>query len=89
MTREALLLHHVDDMDAKMQYCDDLAEQMEEPGWTDYQRPLERFLYLQSKQPSGTEKAGENVDSGQQPQTAKEREEQQTDEQRSAQQRLF
>jgi 3'-5' exoribonuclease len=88
MTREALLLHHVDDMDAKMQYCDDLAEQMEEPGWTDYQRPLERFLYLQSKQPSGTEKVGENVDSGQQLQAAKEREEQ-TDEQRSSQQRLF
>ena len=49
MTQEALLLHHVDDIDAKMNYTDQLREKITEPGnhWTDYQRPLERFLYLQ------------------------------------------
>jgi 3'-5' exoribonuclease len=48
MTQEALLLHHVDDIDAKMNYTDQLREKMSEPGhqWSDYQRPLERFLYL-------------------------------------------
>ncbi len=49
MTQEALLLHHVDDIDAKMNYTDQLREKITESGhqWTDYQRPLERFLYLQ------------------------------------------
>jgi len=49
MTQEALLLHHVDDIDAKMNYTDQLREKITEHGyqWTDYQRPLERFLYLQ------------------------------------------
>jgi len=49
MTPEAILLHHLDDMDAKINYIDQLREKREEPGWTDYQRPLERFLYLQPK----------------------------------------
>jgi len=47
MTPEAILLHHLDDMDAKMNYIDQLREKQGEPGWSDYQRPLERFLYLQ------------------------------------------
>ena len=49
MTQEAILLHHLDDMDAKMNYTDQLREKITEPGhhWSDYQRPLERFLYLQ------------------------------------------
>jgi 3'-5' exoribonuclease len=47
MTPEAILLHHLDDMDAKMNYIDQLRENQEEAGWSDYQRPLERFLYLQ------------------------------------------
>ncbi|WP_084457131.1 3'-5' exoribonuclease YhaM family protein [Desulfogranum mediterraneum] len=48
MTPEAMLLHHLDDMDAKMNYLERLRNQLSEPGWqwTDYQRPLERFLYL-------------------------------------------
>ncbi|MCF6186748.1 MAG: 3'-5' exoribonuclease YhaM family protein [Desulfobulbaceae bacterium] len=46
MTPEAILLHHLDDMDAKMNYIDQLREKQDEPGWSDYQRPLERFLYL-------------------------------------------
>lgn len=50
MTQEALLLHHLDDMDAKMNYTDQLREKMTGPGgyqWSEYQRPLERFLFLQ------------------------------------------
>lgn len=55
MTQEAILLHHLDDMDAKMNYTDQLREKMTEPGhqWTDYQRPLERFLYLQPMTATG------------------------------------
>ncbi len=51
MTPEAMLLHHLDDMDAKMNYMEQLSSKMEEPGyqWTDYQRPLERFLYLRGQ----------------------------------------
>ncbi|WP_319548675.1 3'-5' exoribonuclease YhaM family protein [Desulfogranum marinum] len=51
MTPEAMLLHHLDDMDAKMNYMEQLCDKMEEPGWqwTAYQRPLERFLYLQGR----------------------------------------
>jgi 3'-5' exoribonuclease len=48
MTSEAILLHHLDDMDAKMELIERLSEQVE-PGthrWSDYQRSLERFLYL-------------------------------------------
>ncbi len=63
MTQEALLLHHIDDMDAKMNYTDQLREQMSEPGWTDYQRPLERFLYLR---PQG-ENSGQTGNPGQTP----------------------
>ncbi|RUM34572.1 MAG: metal-dependent phosphohydrolase [Desulfobulbus sp.] len=53
MTQEALLLHHVDDIDAKMNYTDQLREKIEEPGhhWSEYQRPLERFLFLQPLEP--------------------------------------
>ena len=46
MTPEAILLHHLDDMDAKMSYIDQLRDKQDEPGWSDFQRPLERFLYL-------------------------------------------
>ncbi|OQX07785.1 MAG: hypothetical protein BWK76_24400, partial [Desulfobulbaceae bacterium A2] len=48
MTPEALVLHYLDDIDAKMQYIDNLAARLSGPGphWTDYQRPLERRLFL-------------------------------------------
>lgn len=51
MTSEAILLHHLDDMDAKMELIDRLSEQVEEDGyrWSDYQRSLERFLYLRGR----------------------------------------
>lgn len=48
MTPEALLLHHIDDMDAKMNYLEGLQAQLEgeEHQWTAFQRPLQRYLYL-------------------------------------------
>ena len=48
MTREAILLHHLDDMDAKMNLIDKLSAQVEAGHyqWSDYQRSLERFLLL-------------------------------------------
>ncbi|MGW8161195.1 MAG: 3'-5' exoribonuclease YhaM family protein, partial [Desulfobulbales bacterium] len=52
MTIEAILLHHLDDMDAKVNYIDRLSEQVD-PGqyqWSDYQRPLDRFLLLRGPQ---------------------------------------
>ncbi|MCL1980182.1 MAG: 3'-5' exoribonuclease YhaM family protein [Proteobacteria bacterium] len=48
MTPEAILLHHLDDIDAKMNYLAGLQAKMNDDGWqwTEYQRHLERFLYL-------------------------------------------
>jgi 3'-5' exoribonuclease len=48
MTREAILLHHLDDMDAKMNLIDKLSAGVESGKyqWSDYQRSLERFLLL-------------------------------------------
>jgi 3'-5' exoribonuclease len=55
MTPEAILFHHLDDMDAKMNFMQQLAATLPGPGWqwTDFQRPLERFLYLQGPDPDG------------------------------------
>ena len=51
MTLEAILLHHLDDIDAKMNYIGKLSEQVDadEYQWSDYQRPLERFLLLRGQ----------------------------------------
>lgn len=51
MTPEAILLHHLDDIDAKMNHMDSLRAKMENSGWqwTDYQRHLERYLYLRGE----------------------------------------
>lgn len=48
MTVEALILSFVDDLDAKMNITEQLRRKMEgaELGWTEYQRSLERYLYL-------------------------------------------
>jgi len=48
MTVEAVLLSFVDDLDAKMNLMEQLRKKMKEPGlqWTEYQRSLERYLYL-------------------------------------------
>jgi len=46
-TIEALLLHHIEDMDAKINaYQAAIAKEIaEESGWTSYQKMFERFLY--------------------------------------------
>ncbi len=56
MTLEAILLHHADDIDAKVNYIGALSEKLEEPGqqWSDYQRPLERFLLLRKQEKHDT-----------------------------------
>ncbi len=48
MTKEAFVLNFLDDLDAKMNYLDRLSSKSEDDGyqWTDYQRNMERFLYL-------------------------------------------
>jgi 3'-5' exoribonuclease len=48
MTIEAFLLSFVDDLDAKMNLMEQLRKKMKDPGlqWTEYQRSLERYLYL-------------------------------------------
>ncbi|MCL7487317.1 MAG: HD domain-containing protein [Desulfobulbaceae bacterium] len=59
MTAEAILLHHLDDIDAKINFIDRLSEQVE-PGnyqWSDYQRPLERFLLLRGPESAPADQA--------------------------------
>jgi 3'-5' exoribonuclease len=63
MTPEAIMLHHLDDMDAKMNYIGQLRNNMEESGWTGYQRPLERFLFL-TKPSDPVESVPEGDDEG-------------------------
>lgn len=48
MTTEAFLLSFIDDLDSKMNLIEQLRYKHngDEPAWTDYQRSLERFLYL-------------------------------------------
>jgi len=48
MIREAFVLNFIDDLDAKMNYLDRLGRQVapSEYQWTDYQRTMERFLFV-------------------------------------------
>jgi len=48
MTVEAFMLSFLDDLDAKMNITEQLRRKMDnkEMSWTDYQRSLERYLYL-------------------------------------------
>ncbi|MEK6201232.1 MAG: HD domain-containing protein, partial [Desulfobulbaceae bacterium] len=64
MTIEAFLLSFVDDLDAKMNLMELLRKKMKDPGlqWTEYQRSLERYLYL-SPFESGEEAAEEEAES--------------------------
>ena len=59
MTPEAILLHHLDDIDAKMDFMAGLQAKMSGDGWqwTEYQRHLERFLYLRATGTEETEDA--------------------------------
>ena len=63
MTLEAFLLSFVDDLDAKMNLMEQLRKKMKEPGlqWTEYQRSLERYLYLGPFE-SREEEAAERTD---------------------------
>lgn len=59
MTVEALILSFIDDLDSKVNVTEQLRRSMagSELGWTDYQRSLERYLYLGGYQePSSDEK---------------------------------
>lgn len=48
MTVEAIILSFIDDLDSKVNVTEQLRRKMvgSEMGWTDYQRSLERYLYL-------------------------------------------
>lgn len=48
MIREAFVLNFIDDLDAKMNYLDRLSRQAvpEKYQWTEYQRNMERFLFV-------------------------------------------
>ncbi|HBG19204.1 MAG TPA: metal-dependent phosphohydrolase, partial [Desulfobulbaceae bacterium] len=48
MTVEAFILSFLDDLDAKMNITEQLRRKMigAEMSWTEYQRALERYLYL-------------------------------------------
>ena len=48
MTVEAFILSFLDDLDAKMNITEQLRRKMDTAtmGWSDYQRSLERYLYL-------------------------------------------
>ncbi len=48
MVLESFVLHFIDDMDAKINYIDRLGNQAKDEGyqWTEYQRTLERFLFV-------------------------------------------
>ncbi len=71
MTVEAVLLSFVDDLDAKMNLMEQLRKKMKDSGlqWTEYQRSLERYLYLgplESSEP-GTAANGSDQQTGSAP----------------------
>jgi 3'-5' exoribonuclease len=51
MMSEAFVLHFLDDLDAKLNFIGHLEENTPESGyqWTDFQRVLERFLYVKGR----------------------------------------
>jgi len=48
MLHEAFILNFLDDLDSKINYMERLSSQVDKPGyqWSEYQRFMERFLYL-------------------------------------------
>jgi 3'-5' exoribonuclease len=51
MTSEAFVLNLLDDLDAKVNYLNRLADQTKEPGyqWSEFQRTMERFLFVRGR----------------------------------------
>ncbi len=63
MISEAFVLNFLDDLDAKLNYLGRLEQQAPDPGyqWTDFQRTLERFLFVRGRpgaEPEGPATAG-------------------------------
>lgn len=54
MFHEAFILNFLDDLDSKINYVERLSSQVDKPGyqWSEYQRFMERFLYLSGKKMS-------------------------------------
>ncbi len=71
MTQEAVTLHILDDLDAKLNYLKGLSEGLPPGGrsWTGYQRPMERYFYLPGPMPPGGRdgRKGDGLDGGLQP----------------------
>lgn len=57
MTLEAFILHFLDDLDSKINYFNKLGEQQQDEGyqWTEFQRHLERFLFIAGHSAEGHE----------------------------------
>jgi len=67
MMLEAFALHFLDNLDSKVNYISGLGRRREEPGyhWSDFQRTLERFLYVRNpdtSQPDGLDANGKEID---------------------------
>ncbi len=62
MISEAFVLNFLDDLDAKLNFLGRLEEQASEPGyqWTDFQRTLERFLYVKGRPHAEGDNPGTN-----------------------------
>ena len=63
MVSEAFVLNFLDDLDAKLNFVGRLEEQAPEPGyqWTDFQRTLERFLFVNGRPHAETEPPAASV----------------------------
>lgn len=67
MMLEAFVLHFLDNLDSKVNYISGLGRRREEPGyhWSEYQRNLERFLYVRNPDlapPDGFDANGKEID---------------------------
>ncbi|MCK5227337.1 MAG: hypothetical protein KAK02_03980, partial [Desulfobulbaceae bacterium] len=62
MVLESFVLHFIDDMDAKINYIDRLGQQAKNEGyqWTEYQRTLERFLFVRGHSEEESEEEPEH-----------------------------
>ncbi|NTV12376.1 MAG: HD domain-containing protein [Desulfobulbaceae bacterium] len=67
MMLEAFVLHFLDNLDSKVNYIAGLGRRRQEPGyhWSEFQRNLERFLYVRNSdtdQPEGLDANGREID---------------------------